>query len=232
MQKAVGLLIVVLLSASMLRAQKQVWNLSRDIQSTGNQISFDQGTNGVWYFMESSSTTRDPLTYRFLGHYGAPCDENGKNGPFAVRGLACWSSIDTDYSRGENLAPSVTFNFTGKTIYLSGYPNVGIPPRTLVIDPTVAKLGIVAWKSPVAGTILIAGDFTDLHPGGPTGVRWSVDKVKTTLAAGQLPEGGSQSFYIPGLAVTKGQVLYFTIDALGNQDTDEIALTVRIVQTQ
>ena len=84
----------------------------------------------------------------------------------------------------------------------------------------MAKLGIVAWKSPITGTIVIAGDFTDLHLGEPTGVGWSVDKVSTTLAAGQLLDGGSQSFYIPGVAVNKGQVLYFIIDALGNQDTD------------
>ena len=231
MKKALELLVLVLLSSSMAHAQKHGWNLSRDIQSTGNQVSFDQGANGVWYFMESYSTAHDPLAYRFLAHYGAPCDMNGKNGPFAVRGLACWSSIDTDYSRGENRAPSVTFNFTGNTIYLSGYPNVGVPPKTIVIDPTVAKLGIVAWKSPITGTILIAGDFTDLHLGEPTGIGWSVDKVSTTLAAGQLPDGGSQSFYIPGVAVNKGQVLYFIIDALGNQDTDEIALTVRILET-
>jgi hypothetical protein len=109
---------------------------------------------------------------------------------------------------------------------------VGVPPKTVVIDPTVAKLGIVAWKSPITGTILVAGDFTDLHPGGPTGVRWSVDKVRTTLTAGQLPDAGSQSFYIPGVAVSKGQVFYFIIDALGDQDADEIALTLRIVQTQ
>lgn len=232
MRKALGAFAVVLVSTSVLLAQEQIWNLSRDIQSTGNQISFDQGANGVWYFMESSSTTHDPLTYRLLGHYGVPCDENGKNGPFAVRGLACWSSVDTDYSRGENRAPAVTFNFTAKTVYLSGYPEVGIPPKTVVIDPTVAKLGIVAWKSPITGTILIDGKFTDLHLGGPTGVRWSVDKVKTSLAHGELLQGGSQSFYIPSVTVSSGQVLYFIIDAMEDQDTDEIALSVRIVQTE
>ena len=228
MRKAALLTGIFLLSLGMAQAQKQTWNLSRNIRDTGNQISFSQGANGVWYFLESSSTEHDPLTYRMLGHYGAPCDVNGVNGPFAVRGLACWSSVDTDYSRGENRSPSVTFNFTDTTIYLSGYPDVGIPPKTVVVDPTVAKLGIVGWKSPVTGTIHVAGSFTDLHVGGPTGVRWSVDKGSRRLSSAELPDGASQSFDLKSVSVREGQLLYFVIDALGDQDTDEIGFNVKI----
>ena len=42
------------------------WDLSRDLVAASNQISFNQGANQVWFFMESASTAHDPMLYRFL----------------------------------------------------------------------------------------------------------------------------------------------------------------------
>jgi len=74
MRKTLWFVSALLLSLSVAQAQKQTWNLSKDIQDTGNEISFSQGAKGVWYFLESSSTEHDPLTYRLMGHY-AVCYE-------------------------------------------------------------------------------------------------------------------------------------------------------------
>lgn len=102
--------------------------------------------------------------------------------------------------------------------------------KTVVVDPTEAKLGIVGWKSPVTGAIHVAGSFRDLHVGGgwTNGVRWSVDKGSRRLSSAELPDGASQSFDLMSVRIREGQVLYFVIDALGNQGTDEIGFNVKI----
>ena len=230
MRKCIWFFFTLITTVGLASAQKATWDLSRDIQATGNQISFDQGAKGVWYFLESSSTVHDPLTYRLLGHYGAPCDANGKTGTFAVRALACWSSVDTDYTRGENRMPSVLFNFEGQTIYLNGYPDVGIPPKTVVFEGNLTKDAIIGWKSPISGTIRITGSVTDLHLGSPTGVLWSINRGRTMLSSQILPDGASQNFDLSDVTIQKDQVLYVIVDPYGDQDADEIAINLKIVQ--
>jgi hypothetical protein len=64
------------------------WEIPGDILVTSNQISFNQGANDVWYFMESKSLIHDPITYSFLPIYTAPCD----HGPHGLgNGEACGS---------------------------------------------------------------------------------------------------------------------------------------------
>ena len=55
-------------SHSSFAQEMPTWDLARDLQ-----ISFTQGANGVWYFMESESRVHDPAVYRLLDQYRAPC---------------------------------------------------------------------------------------------------------------------------------------------------------------
>jgi hypothetical protein len=71
-----------------------------------------------------------------------------------------------------------------------------------------------------------------LHRGGSNGVRWSIDQGSKQLLTAELPDGASQSFDLSGVTVLKGQVLYFVIDAMGAQDSDETGLDLTITQTQ
>src|SRR5215472_4480793 len=76
---------------------QNIWQLPNDVLGTGNQISFNQGANGVWYFMESSSLAHDPLTYRFLPNFTAPCS----HGTAGVQtGVECWNNA-SDFSNFE-----------------------------------------------------------------------------------------------------------------------------------
>jgi hypothetical protein len=69
---------------------RNIWKLPNDVLGTGNQISFNQAANGVWYFMESSSLAHDILTYRFLPNFTAPCSY-GTLG--TSTGIQCWEDV-------------------------------------------------------------------------------------------------------------------------------------------
>jgi len=73
MRKATWLVFVFVMSLTMAHAQKATWNLSKDVRATNNEISFNQGSNGAWYFMESASLKHIPSIYSFLPNYFAPC---------------------------------------------------------------------------------------------------------------------------------------------------------------
>jgi hypothetical protein len=83
----------------------RTWNIPADILASQNQLSFNQGAEGAWYFMEAFSTVHDPRTYRLLHYYTAPC-----NNWEPVVGAGCWES--TNLTFGNQHAPFVTANFT------------------------------------------------------------------------------------------------------------------------
>jgi hypothetical protein len=87
MRKIIWLVFIFLLSLGAAQAEQKTWNLSKDIRATNNQISFRQGSNGVWYFMASAFLQHDPLTYSFLPDYYVRC---GLPGEKQIDGLACW----------------------------------------------------------------------------------------------------------------------------------------------
>jgi hypothetical protein len=69
------------------------WNLAEDIRTTGNQIGFNQGAGGVWYFMTSAGVTHNPLIYRFIRHFNAPALAFG-GGITIPEGFSCWQEAD------------------------------------------------------------------------------------------------------------------------------------------
>lgn len=182
------------------------WKLSRDLLATNNQISFNQGANGVWYFLQSSSFKHKPNTYKLLPAYSEPCmgDATGN----LVDGLGCWQNPIPD--SGTNRVPLVAVNFTYKTQVTK---NFGIPSRSVTMHPSSQGLAIIGWKSPITGTVDITGYFSDIDPTCDNGVIWSVDKGSLTLTSGTIPNGGPpQSFSLAGVPLAAGQVLYFTVD--------------------
>jgi hypothetical protein len=47
MRKAIGFIFAFALIVNCAQAQKATWKLSRDVRATNNEISFNQGSNGV-----------------------------------------------------------------------------------------------------------------------------------------------------------------------------------------
>ena len=128
------------------------WKLSENLLATNNQISFNQGSNGVWYFLQSSSFQHDPKTYKFLPAYDEPCALSPVS--LLIDGLACWRNPIP--SADGNKLPIVGVNSTYATQFPNGW---GIPPRSVWIHPGVNGLGLIGWKGPISGLVNVAGFF-------------------------------------------------------------------------
>jgi hypothetical protein len=201
-----------------------IWKLPSDVLGTSNQISFNQGANGVWYFMESSGLEHDPVTYRFLPNYTAPCSY----GSLGVQsGIACWGDASDDFHISNFEQPKVLINASGQN---QSFLTVNMPANTLAQSPGPSQLSIVAWQSPVNGNVNVVGTYTHLES-QTTGVIWSVDQGSTTLKSGELFTG-SASFSLPRVRVKKGDVLYFTVDPDGNFNFDTTGLELTISRSE
>jgi len=126
---------------------RNIWKLPNDVLGTGNQISFNQAANGVWYFMESSSLAHYPLTYRFLPDFTVPCFAGNQ----LLTGLECWGDVSN---------PDVNFGNPRVNLNASSSENNFHPPRTLSQIPGPTSLSIVAWRSPVDGFVNVTGTYT------------------------------------------------------------------------
>jgi hypothetical protein len=223
---AVGLSAMCLVSTTVYSRDENsrdenTWELPNDVLGTSNQISFNQGANGVWYFMESNSLVHDPLTYRFLPNFTAPCSW----GTLGVQtGLACWADASDAFHISNFEDPKIILNASSQS---QSFYGLNILPNTLAQEPGPFQLAIVAWQSPVDSNVKVVGTFTALESCA-NGVLWSVDKGSTTLNSGMLLSG-SASFTLPTVGVKNGEVLYFTLDPNGNFNCDTTALQVSIV---
>jgi hypothetical protein len=210
------------------------WKLSTNVLLTSNEISFNEGSNGVWYFMQSSSPKHDPKTYKFLTDYSAPCKTNGAE--TLIPGVDCWRNPNLD-PQGNN-APLVGVNFT----YHIQFPNLasgdpfGIPARSVWMHPGYfGELAIIGWKSPITGTVNVSGFFSDLDPNCGNGVIWTVDKSTLssyqTLTTGTIANGApSQTYSLTGISISTGQVLYFIVDSNQDYFCDSTGVDVTIAE--
>jgi hypothetical protein len=208
-------------------APAQTWNLSQTLLRTGNQISFNQGANGVWYFLRSSSLAHQPNTYKFLSAYFEPCVSDSSS--HFAEGMACWQNPNLE--RGIFPIPLVGVNFTFSTQFPNGA--FGIPARSVFLHPSTTELALIGWKSPFKGSVRVAGFFSHLDQSCGNGINWSVDKGNKTLVSGTIPLGGApQTFDVPSVSVTIGQVLFFVVDPNGANDfcdTSGIDVTITVI---
>ncbi len=221
MRTTAWLIFALVLGLTTAQAQKAMWNLSRDLRASNNEISFNQGSNGVWYFMESASERHIPSTYSFLPVYVAPCTGGIREVP--IIGVNCWRDI----SLQEQHAPLVGVNFTNQTQVFNLTDT--IPPHAVWMHPAPANLVIVAWKSPLLAIVSVTGSFTDNDPVCGNGILWFIEKGGSRLASGNIPNGGAQGFSLPSVSVSPGQILYFMVDANKGDfgcDSTELDLTI------
>ena len=196
-------------SSSSFGQETATWDLARDLQ-----ISFTQGANRVWYFMESESRVHHPALYRLLPRYLNPCQ-----GAWTVSarkvfvGVGCWHGTEahTPGPGGYGLKTEIAFNFTNKRVY--GSELGPYLPHTVFLLPTWDRFAIVAWQSPITGVVNVTGwfAFVAFQPGG-VGLNWSVDKGDHSLTAGHVFSPDRAPINLPNVAVAKGDVLYFIAD--------------------
>jgi hypothetical protein len=195
------------------------------------QRSFTQGSDHVWYFMESESLAHDPGSYRLLPEYRFPCWESGF-------GVGCWQGSWAHYPDGTIvIRTAVNFNFTNQPIGKTDY-DAGSLPHTARLTPTWERLAIVAWQSPVAGTIRVSARFRERTSEYPPCISmgWSIEKGTQTVKSGRIGPCGYDDgalTSISRLPVAKNDVLYFIVDDSWHASdyiSDGVDLSVTITQ--
>ncbi|WP_413934552.1 hypothetical protein [Nitrospira sp. BLG_1] len=194
------------------------WELPGDVLGTLNQISFKQGADDVWYFMESHTIAHNPSTYRFIPEYDAPAIFLG--GGFTPAGFSCWHS--------PSILPDVCVNFNSTPVTLE---NFNVPPGSVYMHPGEDRFSIVAWKSPITGNVKIHGLFADIDANCGNGVTATIDKGSATLLTLVVENGTTQNFSLKHIHVHKGEVLYFIVDPRGEFSCDSTRLEVTITST-
>ncbi len=142
--------------------QQRHWNLAHDVLDdllAGNPHRDGFGNPHVWWFLD----TRDgPHLLPEAVH-----DLLGK------RGLNVWRNGDT---------PSVFVNAGKEPIAVW----TKLPARSIFVHPAPNGNVAIGWLSPIAGKIRITGRVKDVHPGGPDGVGWLIERFAGDMKADLL----------------------------------------------
>lgn len=173
------------------------------------------GNPAVWSFLGGASSAHDPATYSVMGSYRT-----------VDSGI---SDVESWY--GGSPRPSVGKNVTGADQNVGG---ATWPAGALQAHPGDGRLVVVAWRSPIAGTVAIGGAIARQDPTCGNGVAWSIDRGGTSIASGD-PGGGTQRFatganggQLSAVAVAQNETLYFVVDPKGDYQCDTMGPDVRI----
>lgn len=208
------------------------WNLYNDFRTSPNQANPSPdscGNSAVWYFDRSLATTHDPSQYTPLDTY----TDNFSS----VVGVDGWFNSTPD------LLPHIFKNTNTSAVTLS---TVTIPANSIDVHPgsgidsTHGTYLVLGWRSPITGSVNVAGGVRDNDPTCGDGIKWSVDisrnQSNTVLNDGSYPNGGSQQFTqgsggagsMTNVPVSSGDTLYFVIDPNVDYFCDSTGLDVTI----
>jgi hypothetical protein len=190
------------------------WSVAHDFLASPNEANPSPdslGNSDVWSYEETPvADVGTPADYTLLPDFGV-------NQSCGI--LNTWSD-PSDF-------PELNFNAgtsTG-TCYTGTYP-----AQSMDISPANSADGIVAWTSPVTGTISVAGSFISLDHTSGSGTTWAVYDGSVLLTSGTNDVGGSGNFDPPAFSLTKGDTLYFLLgppsDNDASYDTTEVSLTI------
>ncbi|MGI8964510.1 MAG: DUF1549 domain-containing protein, partial [Limisphaerales bacterium] len=136
-------------------------------------------------------------------------------------GLLGWKN-----SKAED-TPAIIFNSSEKEF-------VKIPPGNFALHPA-PKTGVaVAWKSPISGSIQIAGRIVDADANCGDGIDWNIKKNTTQLTNGSILNGSSQDLgeqqVLKSIEVIRGEMLQFTILPKADHVCDTTLLDFKITE--
>jgi hypothetical protein len=214
--------LMVFVTFSAAAAQTQTWNLATDFRIYPNQANPNPDTQSnanVWYFMESSSLTHDPMTYSLLPEFITDA--------FYIPGIQQWQG--TTPSGGEkNKLSAIGINATGS---FQQALTISWPANVVRVHPLPDRFVVVGWRSPINGSVDVTGSFYDLDANGGDGVDWFIDRGAMTIASGAIANGGSQQFQsgVNGVSVNYGDFLYFIVGPNGSYDNDSTGLDLTII---
>lgn len=230
---AAGVLLLIFTFVSQRTAQAAAcseWNLAEDFRVSPNQANPNPdncGNSDVWYFKESSTLLRDPMTYGMLPEF--------INDAFSIPGLQEWQDTYECPAPCKRGTPAVSINATGIDRDVLG---IWWPAGVVRVHPTPSQLVIVGWKSPISGIVEVTGGVNGLH-GCSDGILWFIDHfdgvTNKNLASGSIPNMGSQNFQdgvggtnLASVTVKQGDFLYFLVDPGSTYYCDSTGLNVII----
>ncbi len=200
------------------------WDLAAEFRIFPNQANPNPdncGNANIWYFLESETLVRDPITYSLLPEFITD--------GLSIPGIQQWQDMFNCWGGNcKDKLPAVGINATGAFKRIGG---VKWPAGVVRMHPMPNQLAIVGWRSPVNGLISTTGAFTDMDAGCGEGIAWFIDQGTTPLANGSLPNGGARSFQLSHIAVSQGDFLYFIVHPNGDNRCDSTGLDVTITLT-
>lgn len=177
---------------------------------------------GPWIFLASRDEVRDPRTYSPLPYFSPNCC-----GKQPTPGVLMWGSAG-------GLPPDIGINTTGETQHFFG--TLTWPAGSVYMHPGQNRMVVAGWRSPIAGTVGIRGQFVDLDPVCGNGINWFIDHNATSLARGSFENGGHQAFVagtngssLAAVEVAQGDLLFFVVDAKNGDylcDSTELDATI------
>ncbi|HWE55247.1 MAG TPA: DUF6531 domain-containing protein, partial [Acidimicrobiales bacterium] len=201
------------------------WNLVNAFAEGGNANPFHvDGATSPWSIRRSTSLAHDG-NYALLPTYAQPFD--------GLSGVRSWSAADasdcSSQTPPDSELPLVAAN-AGATDQqdIQGCLH-DAPPNSVTVLPPSNGMAVIAWKSPISGTVDITGALTAAF--SQDGLDWSIDEGTTTLASGtNSGPGATTSFGNVQANVAVGTYLYLLIDpgTQGNNlgDASQVDLTI------
>jgi hypothetical protein len=131
--------------------------------------------------------------------------------------------------KGEN-ALSVMANASDNTVRIPGEMRA----HSVATHPSPDLASVIAWRSPVSGSLRIEGNVADVHPECGNGVLWALELRRgvssEVLASGEGKSAAPLSFGpFEKVPVEAGQVLAFVVNPRdGNHSCDLTALNLSI----
>lgn len=130
---------------------------------------------------------------------------------------------------GEN-ALSVLANSSDATVNIPGE----MKPHSVATHPSPKFASVIAWRSPIAGTLKVSGSVQDAHTACGNGILYSLElrrgQTREVLAAGEskgssvIPLGPLQE-----VSVMQGDVIALVIDPKGNEHScDHTAINLTL----
>lgn len=169
---------------------KRTWTATADLVPdllAGNPHADSYGNKQVWWMFD---TRNQPTILREEAR-----DFDGK------QGLNVWRSGET---------PSVFVNAGKEELVVW----TKLPPQTLFVHPAANGNVGVGWLSPIAGKVRVTGRVRDVHPGGPDGVGWILERfaidVRAELAA--LAEASKRQHPEASRTLPKDDLAYAVVE--------------------
>ena len=197
------------------------WSLADDFLASPSQENPNRdlcNNLGVWKFMRSASLTRDPATYTLLSGY--------------TPGFGGVSGINTWYPSDSQQFPLVGKNTSGSA---QSYGWTLWGANQVWIHPWYTELAVVGWVSPLDGYVKVSGNVQDICVNYVDGINWYLDRNTTSLAYGNIGNGGTQYFEqgtgggnLNTVQVSIGDVIYLAIDPMSDAGCDSTGVNFQV----